>query len=129
ASQANEFLSSSVFSQLTHSENYNIKVKWVKEASDPIFKENGSLILRMKEEDDQTQNILSAVHTALPHVLCPLIRKNINKTCEKSIDLAILKKLSNKLGKHGKLSFKKYFLDPETELDSKISELIVKLQS
>src|SRR5690606_2496537 len=90
ASQANEFLSSSVFSQLTHSENYNIKVKWVKEASDPIFKENGSLILRMKEEDDQTQNILSAVHTALPHVLCPLIRKNINKTCEKSIDLAIL---------------------------------------
>lgn len=127
SSQANEFLNSSVFSQLTHSENYNVKVKWVKEASDPIFKENGSLILRMKEEDDQTKNILSAVHSALPHIVCPLIRKNINNACEKSIDLAILKKLASKLGKHGKITFKKYFLDPETEIDSQISELIVKL--
>lgn len=106
-----------------------MKVKWVKEVTDPILSQNGSLILRMKEEDDQTKNILSAVYTALPHVVCPLIRKNINKTCEKSIDLAILKKLSFKLGKHGKLTFKKYFLDPETELDSKINDLIIKLQS
>lgn len=129
ASQANEFLNSSVFSKLTHSDNYNIKVKWVKEKNDPILSMNGTLILRMKEDDDQTKNILSAVHTALPHVLCPLIRKNINTTCQKSIDLTVLKKLSTKLGKHGKLTFKKYFLDPETEIDFKISGLITKLQS
>ena len=129
SSQANEFLNSSIFSQLTHAERYNVKVKWVKEVNDSILSENGTLILRMKEEDDQTRNILAAVHTALPHVLCPLIRKNINKTCEKSIDLAVLKKLSNKLGKHGKLTFKKYFLDPETEIDSQINALIIKLQS
>lgn len=129
SSQANEFFNSSIFSQLTHAERYNLRVKWVKEVNDPILSENGTLILRMKEEDDQTRNILAAVHTALPYVVCPLIRKNINKTCEKSIDLAILKKLSSKLGKHGKLTFKKYFLDPETEIDSKINELIIKLQS
>jgi len=91
--------------------------------------ENGTLIIRMKEETDQTKNILTAVNIALPHVLCPLIRKNINKTFEKSIDLAVLKKLANKLGKHGKSTFKRYFLDPETEIDSQISNLIVKLQS
>lgn len=129
SSQANEFLNSFVFTQLTHNERFDVKVQWVKEANDPFLSKNGSLILRMKEEKDQTKNILSAVHTALPHVLCPLIRKNINKTFEKSIDLTVLKKLSNKLGKHGKLTFKKYFLDPETEIDSQINELIIKLQS
>jgi hypothetical protein len=82
----------------------------------------------MKEENDQTKNILSAVHTALPHIICPLIRKNLNQTFEKSIDLAILKKLSNKLGRHGKIIFKKYFLDPETDLNSKIRDLLQKLQ-
>ncbi|MEY4455934.1 MAG: hypothetical protein RLY15_198 [Bacteroidota bacterium] len=128
ATQINEFLNSSIFSELTHSENFKIKVKWVENASDPIFKETGTLILRMKEENDQTKNILSAVHTALPHIICPLIRKNLNQTFEKSIDLAILKKLSNKLGRHGKIIFKKYFLDPETDLNSKIRDLLQKLQ-
>lgn len=129
SSQANEFLNSTVFSQLTNSERYNVKVKWVTEINDPFLSENGTLILRMKEEADQTKNILTAVNVALPHVFCQLIRQNINKTVEKSIDLSILKKLSNKLGKHGKLTFKRYFLDPETELDSQISRLIFKLQS
>lgn len=129
SSQANEFLNSAIFSQLTHSERYNVKVKWVKESNDPFLSKNGTLILRMKEEDDQTKNILASVHSALPHILCPLIRNNINKTFAKSIDLAVLKKLSIKLGKHGKLTFKKYFLDPETEIDSQINDLIIKLQA
>lgn len=129
SSQANEFLNSTIFSQLTNAERYNVKVKWVKEVDDPHLSENGTLIIRMKEEADQTKNILTAVNVALPHVLCPLIRKNINNTFEKSIDLTVLKKLANKLGKHGKATFKRYFLDPETEIDSQISNLIVKLQS
>lgn len=129
SSQANEFLNLTVSSQLSNSEKYNIKVKWVKDANDPYFTENGTLILRMKEDVDQTKNILSAVNVALPHVLCPLIRKNINDTFEKSIDLVVLKKLSVKLGRHGKLTFKRYFLDPETELDSQIGNLIIKLES
>ena len=128
SSQTNEFLNSTIFSQLTNSDKYNIKVKWVKEANDPYFSENGTLVLRMKEEVDQAKNILSAVNVALPHVLCPLIRNNINNTFEKSIDLAVLKKLSTKLGRHGKLTFKRYFLDPETDIDSQIGNLIVKLE-
>lgn len=127
SSQANEFLNSNIFGLLTHSERYSLKVKWVSEPNDPILSKNGTLILRLKEEDDQTRNILSAVHSALPHVVCPLMRKNINVTCEKSIDLTLLQKLSEKLGKHGKLTFKKYFLDPETDSDVLINELIKKL--
>lgn len=127
SSHANEFLNSSIFNQLALSERYSLKVKWVSEPNDPILSTKGTLILRLKEEDDQTRNILSAVHTALPHVVCPLIRTNINEYCEKSIDLTILQKLSEKLGKHGKLTFKKYFLDPETDNDLRINELLKKL--
>ena len=127
SSQANEFLNSNIFGLLTHSERFSLKVKWVSEPNDPILSKNGTLILRLKEEDDQTRNILSAVHSALPHVVCPLMRKNINITCEKSIDLTVLQKLSEKLGKHGKLTFKRYFLDPETDNDILINELIKKL--
>lgn len=127
SSHANEFLNSNIFSQLAHSERFKIKVKWVIEQNDPILSEDGTLILRMKEDDDQTKNILSAVHIALPHIVCPLIRTNINSTCEKSIDLTVLKKLSEKLGKHGRLTYKKYFLDPETEEDKSINELFKKL--
>jgi predicted RNA-binding protein with RPS1 domain len=127
SSQANEFLNSSIFSKLAHAERFLIKVKWVSKPNDPILSENGTLILRLKEENDQTKNILSAVHSALPHVLCPLFRTNINSTCEKSIDLTILRKLSEQLGKHGKITFKRYFLDPETDNDIEINELIKKL--
>ncbi len=126
-SYANEFLNSSIFSKLTHSERYALKVRWVSQPDDPILSQNGTLILRLKEEDDQTRNILSAVHAALPHVICPLIRTNINATCEKSIDLTVLKKLSEQLGKHGKITFKKYFLTPETDNDIHINALINKL--
>lgn len=128
SSQANEFFNSSVFSQLSQADRYELKVKWVQEANDPILSQNGTLILRLKEEEDQTKNVLSAVYTALPHVLCPLVRKNINSTCSNSIDLIVLKKLSEKLGNHGRIVFKKYFLDPQTDVDARINELITKLQ-
>ena len=85
------------------------------------------MILRLREDNDQTKNILSAVHTALPHVLCPLIRDNMNSVCEKSIDLSVLKKLADKLGKHGNITFNKYFLRPEADNDKLINELIKKL--
>lgn len=127
AANANMFLKSSIFSLLTHSDRFSLKVKWVSKQDDPILEEDGTLILRMKEDDDQTRNILSAVHIALPSVMCSLIRKNINSTCEKSIDLTVLNKLAEKLGKHGKLTFKRYFLDPETEKDQQIVTLIKKL--
>ncbi|MFM2393645.1 MAG: hypothetical protein RLZZ546_1627, partial [Bacteroidota bacterium] len=128
SSNVNEFLNSSIFSELSQADKYKIKVKWVEKPTDPILSENGVLILRLKEEDDQTKNILTAVHTSLPHVLCPLLRKNINSTCNNSIDLVVLKKLSEKLGNHGRVAFKKYFLDPQTEVDTKINDLIIKLQ-
>lgn len=127
SSQLNEFLNSSVFKHLSANGKYNFRIKWVSAPNDPFFSKNGTLIIRLKEDADQTRNILTAVQSALPHVLCPLIRNNINQTCTKSIDLTVLRKLSEKLGHHGKLIFKKYFLDPETESDQQINELLKKL--
>lgn len=120
----NEFFKRNLYPFLIESEKYNFKVKWVSKPNDPILKENGTLILRLKEENDQTKNIISAVQVAIPHVVCPLIRNNISTTSIKAIDLTILQKLTYKLGKHGKAIFKKFFLDPETNQDHEIGELI-----
>jgi hypothetical protein len=127
SSTVNEFFRKNLKDFIIHSSNYSIKIKWVSESKDPIFNEEGSLILRLRQDEDQTRNILNAAQVALPRIVCPLIRGNINQTCEKSIDLTILQKLSEKIGRHGKSIFKKYFLDPETKDDKTIGELISKL--
>ena len=127
SSQVNEFFKQNLYSLLTNNERYYFKIKWVSNAKDPLFKENGSIILRLKEDSDQTKNIFTAVQAALPHTICPFIRKNINQTCVKSIDLTILQKLAYKLGKHGKAIFKRYYLDPETDEDKEIGVLLNKL--
>lgn len=127
SSAVNEYFKKDFYSSLVNTDKYNFKVKWVSNTSDPVLNEDGSLILRLKEEPDQTKNILTAVHVALPHVICPLTRNNISLSCSKSIDLAILQKLSFKLGMHGKATFKRYFLDPETKKDEEIGHLISEL--
>lgn len=124
SSNVNEFFKRNLYSLLTDSEKYNIKIKWVTKPTDPLLDKHGTLILRLKEDNDQTKNIISAVHVALPHIVCPLFRNSIHQSFIKSIDLTILQKLSYKLGKHGQATFKKYFLDPETNEDKTIGELI-----
>src|SRR6056297_1715511 len=50
SSQVNEFLNSKIFNLLAQSEKFSLKVKWVSEPNDRILSENGTLILRLKEE-------------------------------------------------------------------------------
>ncbi len=120
----NEFFKRNIYNCLVDNEKYKFQVKWVSQTDDPVLSKNGTLILRLKEENDQTRNIISAVHVALPHVICPLIRNNISQLSVKAIDLTILQKLATKLGRHGVSTFKKYFLDPETNQNKEIGELV-----
>ena len=126
-SNVNEFFKRNIFNCLVDNEKYKFQVKWVSQTDDPVLSQNGTLILRLKEENDQTRNIISAVQVALPHVICPLIRNNISQSSVKAIDLTILQKLATKLGRHGMSTFRKYFLDPETNQNKEIGELVRKL--
>ena len=123
----NSFFKKSIFNHLIHNPNIEFKVKWVKDSQDPLFKEDGILILRLTQDDDQTKNILNASKIALPHVVCSLIRSNIDQELSSAVDLTIMQNLAERLGRHGKAIFKKYFLDPEIAEDAKLSELIPKL--
>ena len=111
-----------------HKKQYelNFKIDWVKTDEDLIMK-SGKLVIRMRREEDQTKNILTATKYALPRIICPLIRSNIHKDCASAIDLAYMQKLANKLGNHGKIVFKKYFLEPEIETNPSINELLKQL--
>lgn len=127
AANVNQFLGKNIFPYSLSSEKHKIKINWITNSNDSVFKKNGKLILRLKEDDDQTKNILNATQAAIPNIVCPLIRSNIDYSTEKSIDLTLLKSLSEKLGRHGQFVFTKYFLKPETKEDATIGKKIEKL--
>jgi hypothetical protein len=114
------------FSRELSGEDVSVKINWVRSEADPIFKK-GKLIVLMKKEEDQARNILTATKYALPKVVCPIFRHHVKSSYTSAIDLAILQKLANKLGNHGKYVFKKYFLNPEIESDQEIVETLQKL--
>ncbi|QJP35444.1 S1 RNA-binding domain-containing protein [Nonlabens sp. Ci31] len=127
SSSLNMFYNNKIFNLLVDKNKPQIKIKWVTESEDPAFTKEGNIILRLKEEKDQTRNILNAAKFSLPLIICPLVRSNIHHSYSTALDLTLMKKLSNNMGRHGKAIFKQYFLDPETSQDKTLGVLIQRL--
>jgi hypothetical protein len=126
-SSATEFLQKHVTSVIPSANDVELKIRWVKSPSDPVFTRQGTLLLRIRETNDQTRNIMAATRVALPHIVCPLLRKQIEKYAESAIDLALLRKLAERLGRNARPLFKRYFLEPEVEEDERAADLFRKL--
>jgi len=126
-STATEFLRRYLGKFLSNYANLNVAIRWVKSASDPILTQDGTLILCLEDTNDQTRNILAATRVALPHVVCPLLRSNLKDFAQSAIDLAVLQKLTDGLGRHARPVFQKYFLSPELGQSKDAAELFVKL--
>jgi predicted RNA-binding protein with RPS1 domain len=104
------FLRKELLAFLPSTKNVKVEVKWVKSATDPVLAEDGTIVLCMREENDQTRNILAATQVALPRVVCPTIRPYVHDDIRKAMDLALLQKLASALGRHAKPVFQKHFL-------------------
>jgi hypothetical protein len=78
----------------------SIKIKWVNKKEDIIEKNEGKIVLYLRDSGDQAKNVLSATKLALPKIVCPLIRTRIDKYANDSIDMTLLRKLSHQLGNH-----------------------------
>ncbi len=124
---ATEFLKKHVKPFMPSMADTKIKIKWVTSISDPTFLQDGTLILRLEETNDQTRNILAATRVALPHVVCADLRAYLEPYAQTAIDLTILRNLADKLGKHARPIFQRYFLNPEIEKNKSVADLIVKL--
>jgi predicted RNA-binding protein with RPS1 domain len=127
ASLTTEFFNRHLISFIPALKKINIKIKWVNSSADPVFKKDGTVIIRIRETNDQTLNYLTAAQAILPRVICPSVRYNIKKFTESAIDLALLKKFSEKLGKHAQPLFQKYFLTPAISEDPDIKKIFQKL--
>jgi predicted RNA-binding protein with RPS1 domain len=101
-------------------------VDLIKDKND-IIKKNGQLIIRFTENDDQSQNLLTAAKIALPEVVCPYMRPNIDKHVNSAIDLTFLKKLADNIDNHAKLVFRRHFLEPTIAEDPKVHEIFKEL--
>jgi predicted RNA-binding protein with RPS1 domain len=111
----NEFMTKQISLLVPSLPSAKIKVKWVLSPDDPILHKNGSLVLYLRETNDQTRNILTAAHVALPQLVCPTLRPRLQPVFSEAIDLTLLKKLADGLGKHAKPIFQRYFLNPANE--------------
>jgi predicted RNA-binding protein with RPS1 domain len=122
-----EFFKYQVTGLLSSTSQFKFKIRWVRAASDPVLKKNGTLILRLEETNDQTRNILSATKVALAKTVCPTLRSQMQPHMQNAIDLALLRKLTERLGKHAHPVFYKYFLEPHTKDDNECAALLTEL--
>jgi len=123
----NKFFNDDHLNKAFGSSNLRFEVKWVKRIDDPILKQNGTIILNLENTNDQTRNILNATQLSLPLILCSSLRSSINKDYQDAIDLTILKKMTDQIGKFAYPVFEKYFLEPGTEGKMELFELHKKL--
>jgi hypothetical protein len=114
------------FSRELSGNSTKIKIDWIRTEKDPYF-QSGKLVVRMKRDEDQTMNILTATKYALPKMVCPIFRHHITQTYATAIDFAFLQKIADQLGNHGKSVFKKYFLSPEIEFEPTLANTLQKL--
>jgi small subunit ribosomal protein S1 len=124
---ATEFLKRHIRNEFKSMPDVKIKINWVKSPSDPVLSRDGTLVLRLRETDDQTRNVLVATKVALPHLVCPTLRPYIKQHASVAIDLAVLRKLADGLGKHAYPIFQRYFLSPAVDENGEIRSLFTKL--
>ena len=124
---ATEFLKRQIRTELNSVPDVKIKIKWVHSPSDPVLSQDGTLVLRLRETDDQTRNVLSATKVALPHLICPTLRPHMRPHASVAIDLTLLRKLTDGMGKHAYPIFQRYFLSPALDENVEIKALFTKL--
>lgn len=124
---ATEFVRRRISNELPSVPNVKIKIKWVRSSSDPVLSKDGTLVLRLRETNDQTRNILAATQVALPHLICPTLRPHMQLYASMAIDLTLLRKLTDGLGKHAQPIFHRYFLSPAVDENVELKALLVQL--
>ena len=126
ALSVSEFYRHQLTGFLTSTARWKFKVRWVRTPADPVLKKNGTLILRLEQTNDQTRNILAATKVALSMTVFPTLRSQIHLNLQNAIDLTLLRKLSERLGKHAYPIFASHFLQPHAE-DDECSRLLREL--
>jgi len=126
-SASTEFIRHNLLSMMPEMATARLRIKWVKDVESIVGHADGTLILRMRETNDQTRNILSAIRVAIPRLVCVKVRTNLNPTAACAIDLALVRKMANSIGMHAYPVFQKHFLEPEFANSREAAELFSEL--
>jgi len=121
------YIGRSVSSVSTHIRTPRVEIRWVSLPTDPIFSQDGTLILCLEDSNDQTKNILLATQAALPHIVLPTLRTRIGNHVSTAIDLVMLQKLTDGMARHAGPIFQRYFLDPKVQAEQRTADMFTKL--
>lgn len=114
--KANQYLHTRLFALPEGVESPRIKVKWVRDPKDPVFRDGGTVIVRLRDEDDSSRNILNAVASVLPSILVPRVRPYLEHDFVEAIDLHVLKQLARLVSTDAERIFATDFLGPRSRV-------------
>lgn len=117
-------LSKSISKEIDGVMPYDLTIKWVKETNRETFFNNGQIIIRMNEKENNTKNISYAVHQYVTNGLLPRAKRYIDPKIIKTTDLAVMRKLIVKGYPEIFDYFCEEYIDPVIKDDNEIEEYL-----
>lgn len=112
--------------EMTHFEPVGVQIQWVEEGESPSeFFNDGRLIIRMREHQNQNKNFVYASMVFISRTVLQKTKKYISKTQKESLDLFIAKKLFEKEKPQIADQFFEDFFSPKMDI-AKVAELVEK---
>jgi hypothetical protein len=108
----NEFLHKKLFGHSTTTLLPLLKVDWVKNAADARLHTDGTIIVRMRHERDQSRNSLMALATATKHILFPHARPFLDDSLTTAVDLQVIRIFAELLGEQAQHIYATELLGP-----------------
>jgi len=112
--------------EIPNFEAIGVQIQWVEEGESPSeFFNDGKLIIRMREHQNQNKNFVYASMVFVSKALLPKAKRYISKTQKESLDLFIGKKLFEKEKPQIVDQFFEDFFSPRMDVE-KVAELVEK---
>lgn len=120
----NQFLAKKLYGHSADRPLPYLKLQWVTDAQDARLHTDGTIIVRMRHERDQSRNALIAVATAAKHIFFPHARPFLHKRLVVAVDLQVLRLLADALGDRAHHVFSTEFVAPQTAADPQVCDLM-----
>jgi hypothetical protein len=122
--QASAYINDHILRRVVDTPPVNLKVEFVEGPHDAKLTADWSMFVRIRDERDQTRNILNALAATIPKLFYPHARPYLSPALVKGVDLQFLRTLARLLGSHAEQVFATDFLTPATATDPNLTPLV-----
>jgi hypothetical protein len=114
--RANSLLDAHIFAKLDRFDGLvpaRLRVHLVQDTEDiPRRISDGQIIVRVRDEGDETRNVLRVIRVAAPAIFGPAVRPFLEEDVREAIDLQLLRRIARSIGPQAEMIFATDFLGP-----------------